>query len=124
MLLVVIRPGGRLSKNNMLRTGRPDDEDGEDERLNADLTAELHFGGGFIRKDTPTAAPDDDAEGIEPERRRSKKEARSRLLPIQTYLIDHNSPPVCSVVLSWPLSSESAEGGANMCEACGVKACL
>ena len=62
-------------------TGRPDDEDDEDDnRMNADMTAQLHFGGGFIRKDTPTAAPGgggDDNEQGDPGRRRSKKEARS-----------------------------------------------
>ncbi len=63
-----------------LHEGRPGDMDDEDdERLNADMTAELHFGGGFIRKDTPTAAPagnDDDKQGVSG-RRRTKKEARS-----------------------------------------------
>ncbi len=61
-------------------TGRPGDED--DDRLNADMTAELHFGGGFIRKDTPTAAAGgdgDDGQG-DPGRRRTKKEVCSHPL--------------------------------------------
>ena len=63
-------------------SGRPgdDDADEDDDRLNADMTAALHFGGGFIRKDTPTVAPtgDGDEQG-DPGRRRSKKEACSPL---------------------------------------------
>ena len=59
-------------------SGRPDDEDEEaDDSLNENFTTELHFGGGFIRKDAPTPAPaddDDDGQGA-PGRRRSKKEA-------------------------------------------------
>ena len=44
-----------------------------DERLNAQMTGELHFGGGFVRKEVPTQAPD--GAGVdEPEHRRTKKE--------------------------------------------------
>ena len=56
------------------RLGSDDEE--MDERLNAQMTGELHFGGGFVRKAVPTEAPD--GAGVdEPERRRTKKEVRA-----------------------------------------------
>jgi hypothetical protein len=103
-------PPVRLSKTNTRHTGRPDDDDGADERLNADLTAELHFGGGFIRKDTPTAVPGNHFEGAEPERRRSKKEARSR------------SDALVVDALASTLVKRLRTLG--ICEACGVTACV
>lgn len=58
------------------RLGSDDEE--MDERLNAQMTGELHFGGGFVRKAVPTEAPADAGVDDPLEHRRTKKEVRGR----------------------------------------------
>lgn len=45
-----------------------------DERLNAQMTGELNFGGGFVRKEVPTTAPEGAGVDEPGEHRRTKKE--------------------------------------------------
>ena len=55
--------------------GMPSDDDGGDDRVDAELTGELHFGGGFVRK-ASAATADEEAPA---ERHRTKKEVSSPL---------------------------------------------